>query len=39
MIAGAPQPPLQVAGTSIAMAICFDVAFDGVLPGQGPWRR
>jgi len=34
MVAGAPQPPLQVAGTSIAMAICFDVAFDDVLPGQ-----
>jgi len=34
MIAGGPQPPLEVAGTSIAMAICFDVAFDDVLPEQ-----
>lgn len=34
MIAGGPQPPLAVAGTSIAMAICFDVAFDDVLPAQ-----
>ena len=34
MVAGVPRPPLQVAGTSIAMAICFDVAFDDVLPDQ-----
>lgn len=34
MIAGGPQPPLEVAGTSVAMAICFDVAFDDVLPEQ-----
>ena len=34
MIAGGPQPPLEIAGTSIAMAICFDVAFDDVLPEQ-----
>jgi len=34
MIPGGSQPPLEVAGTSIAMAICFDVAFDDVLPQQ-----
>lgn len=34
MIAGGTQPPLEVAGRSIAMAICFDVAFDDVLPQQ-----
>lgn len=34
MIAGGPQPPLDVAGISIAMAICFDVAFDDVLAEQ-----
>ena len=34
MVAGGSQPPLQVVGTSIAMAICFDVAFDDVLPDQ-----
>lgn len=34
MIAGGPQPPVEVAGTSVAMAICFDVAFDDVLPEQ-----
>ena len=34
MIAGGSQPPLEVDGTSIAMAICFDVAFDDVLPEQ-----
>jgi apolipoprotein N-acyltransferase len=34
MMAGGSQPPLEVAGTAIAVAICFDVAFDDVLPEQ-----
>ena len=34
MVAGGRQPPLSVAGTTIGMAICFDVAFDDVLPEQ-----
>ena len=34
MVPGSAQPPLQVAGTSLALAICFDVAHDDVLPEQ-----
>ena len=34
MIAGGPQPPLEIGGMRVAMAICFDVAFDDVLPEQ-----
>jgi apolipoprotein N-acyltransferase len=34
MIPGGPQAPVLVGGTKVAMAICFDVAFDDVLPEQ-----
>lgn len=34
MLPGAAAPPLDVAGVRVAMAICFDVAFDDVLPRQ-----
>lgn len=34
MVPGGSQAPLEVAGTSVAMAICFDVAYDDVLPEQ-----
>ena len=33
-ISGEPSPPLDVAGTKTALAICFDVAFDDVIPDQ-----
>lgn len=34
MIAGGPQAPVTVGSTKVAMAICFDVAFDDVLTEQ-----
>jgi len=34
MIAGDAQSPIDLAGTKVAVAICFDVAFDDVLPAQ-----
>lgn len=34
MVAGTRSTPLQVAGTSVADAICFDIAFDDVVDPQ-----
>lgn len=34
MVPGGPQEPLLVAGLSVAVAICFDVAFDEVIREQ-----
>jgi apolipoprotein N-acyltransferase len=34
MVAGTGKEPLTVAGTKVADAICFDVAYDDVLDGQ-----
>lgn len=34
MLPGTASAPLEIAGIKAAMAICFDVAFDDVLPDQ-----
>lgn len=34
MVPGRTSTPIQVAGTTAALAICFDVAFDDVIPDQ-----
>ena len=34
MIPGGAQSPLEIGGRTVALAICFDVAYDDVLPVQ-----